>query len=750
MKTKQVLSLIFATLFVLGWQAQLGGQDIPANYIQNPNMEHDLNPIFWYGSWDYTWGSNGIAQYPDYYLTTDDAHSGNTALKLDPGGWIWVSYPIRGHEEKKFKASFWYKGYFNNYWNFLYRDAGITYEELPWELAEYTGADSCGWGGEGQDALQFWFGGEDGYTEDWTYFEFVWDFPGTLPGWGNTSMWWGEFDPAYVDDLYYGEWYDGEYAGEEPFGFINGDFELQDLNVEWTLNVSIWDIPDPTAYLSYLENHTEAGLQSLGLIDYMSISEEGDTSSFDRNVTYYLPALGAEEENMEISFWYKGNEAIVGLEFYDDYGVTQEEFPLPEGSMLWEDLDNPIFEFDTLETIIDTVDTYVDTFTVAELGEGQVVLEMMIDTMTLMEETVLASQDFDDEENLRLTEDAWVWSGSENWGWDDWDAATKEDEAFSAPQSLWLPGDPNWGGAEGYVSVEDNTSYIWEFMYIGKLQFILNLSGAKYDLLGDPDGIVPEGATADADGITWELDADYWTRFRFEYTQGTWLADSSAESPATVSFNLIGTYDAADLGFVDNVMVATGTLADPVVVDTMYVVEGTTYITEESYVLDTVSTTYNALGAYWTLPAVAEWTEVNLSWTNPADDIGGTLTMFLDNDSGEAPEYITPDKQEFDYDHSDWTFFDDFFYGIAEGTGINRDLVQYDLYTYPNPATDVLYLSLQIPLRRVEVFNAVGQRQIDLNNPDRILDISTLEGGIFFIHATDGNGVVHKAKFIKQ
>jgi hypothetical protein len=197
-------------------------------------------------------------------------------------------------------------------------------------------------------------------------------------------------------------------------------------------------------------------------------------------------------------------------------------------------------------------------------------------------------------------------------------------------------------------------------------------------------------------------------------------------------------------------MVATGTAADPVMVDTMYVVEGTTYTTEESYVLDTLSTTYDALGAYWALPAVAEWTEVNLSWTNPADDIGGTLTMFLDNDMGDAPEYITPDKQEFDYDHSDWTYFDDFYYGIAEGTGINRDLVQYDLYTYPNPATDVLYLSLQIPLSRVEVFNAVGQRQMDLNHPDRIIDISGLEGGIFFIHATDETGVVHKAKFIKQ
>ncbi len=298
--------------------------------------------------------------------------------------------------------------------------------------------------------------------------------------------------------------------------------------------------------------------------------------------------------------------------------------------------------------------------------------------------------------------------------------------------------------------MQDNTSYIWEFMYIGQLQFILNLSGAKYDLVGDPDGIVPDGATADADGITWALDADYWTKFRFEYTQGTWLADSSAESPATVSFNLIGTYDEADLGYVDDFMVATGTAIDPPLVDTMYVVEGMRYITEDVYLVDTLGVSYPPLGAYWALPAVNEWTEVTLNWTNPDGDIGGTLTMFLDNEMGDAPEYITPDKQDFDYDHSDWTFFDDFVYGIAEPIGIDPDRAVYDLYTYPNPASDVLYLSLQIPLKRVEVYNSVGQLQMDLDHPERILDISRLDRGIFFINATDDQGIVHKAKFVKH
>ncbi len=73
---------------------------------------------------------------------------------------------------------------------------------------------------------------------DWTYFEFVWDFPGTIPGWGNTAMWYANRDSAYVDDIYYGEWFDGVYNGEEPFGFINGDFEKSDLGAEWGVNIS--------------------------------------------------------------------------------------------------------------------------------------------------------------------------------------------------------------------------------------------------------------------------------------------------------------------------------------------------------------------------------------------------------------------------------------------------------------------------------------------------------------------------------
>src|SRR4030042_3440336 len=122
-------------------------------------------------------------------------------------------------------------------------------------------------------------------------------------------MWYGENEPAYLDDLYYGEWYDGQYSGEKPFGFINGDFEKEELNGEWLFNLASWDAQRPNDFLSWIENHTEAGLQSLGLMDYKVVSETNDTSDQDRNITYYLPALGAGGKDMELSFWYKGNAA---------------------------------------------------------------------------------------------------------------------------------------------------------------------------------------------------------------------------------------------------------------------------------------------------------------------------------------------------------------------------------------------------------------------------------------------------------
>lgn len=76
--------------------------------------------------------------------------------------------------------------------------------------------------------------------------------------------------------------------------------------------------------------------------------------------------------------------------------------------------------------------------------------------------------------------------------------------------------------------------------------------------------------------------------------------------------------------------------------------------------------------------------------------------------------------------------------------------MKQDLHVYPNPAVDALYLSLDIPLRTVEIFNTSGQKVMMLQNPERILNVSELGSGLYMIHAYDTEGVVHVVKFIKK
>jgi hypothetical protein len=712
MRSKQLLLSAFLILFSIGCVAPALGQDIPTNYIQNPNMEHELNAIFWYGSWDPIYGTNGVVSHPLEFMTDADAHSGNWSMNLIPESWVWVSYPIRGHEEKTFKASFWYKGYMTGYWNFVYRDVGLTEQDIPPALVEYVGADTCYHEFGGQDALKFDFGGADGYTEDWTYFEFIWDFPGTLPGWGNTSMWYGTNDPALIDDLYYGEWYDGEFEGEEPFGFINGDFEKTEINGEWLFNLAPWDNVGPNNFLSLTENHSDAGFQSIGLMDYLDISAEDDTTEQDRNITYYLPSLSAEGEDMELKFWYKGNAATVDLRFYGSYGVTPEEFPLPEGSVLVEDVDKTVYE--TTSTI-------------------------EFDDESSIPVTSLGFQDFDDAENLRLPGSSWLWSGTDYYVWDDWSTGITTDEMHSGTTSFWLPGDPNWTGAEGtFDGIVDDTTYIISFWYKGKSQFELYLgSSLKYDLENDPDGIVPAEATADAEKINWALDSDTWTQFTYVYDQGSWLADSGVTAPASLVFDFIGTYDTLDVGYIDDVFAG--------IIDEFTKPEGTTFVLST----DTLSVTVPPLGARWELPAVDNWTEKTITWTNPSTDIGGNLTMFIDNAMLADPDFLDPDKTDFDPDHEGWTFFDDFLYQIVEETGIKK-ITYGDLHVYPNPAVDFLYLSVEEPLSRIDIYNSLGQLVKAINNPYRKIDVSDLASGIYMLNVSDQKGILYKSKFIKE
>ncbi len=932
MRTKHVPYLVAFILITAGWQVQVRAQDIPTNYNQNPNIEHEFSTIFWSG-YDDTYF--GIYSHPEDYQTEEFAHSGNKSMKIwvQPGGaygtWIWVSYPVRGHEQKKFKASFWYRGYLMSYWNFLYRDAGFTFEDLPPSLAEFTGADTAYWGGAEQDALKFDFGGDDDYTEDWTYFEFVWDFPGTIPGWGNTAMWYANRDSAYVDDIYYGEWYDGMYSGEEPFGFINGDFEKAELNAEWFVNLYPGGVIESVDFLTSTENKTQAGAQSLRLMDYMEVSDEGDTTAEDRNVTYYLPAQGAGGKDMEMSFWYKGNEATLDMFFYENYGVTTADFPVPAGAQLLaqESINdttdmkitttieydyNNVVSSDTSHLLaflapenvgsenfdnvaaapalmdwnwsgsnyfgygdwpaqitdeefysyakslwlpgdpnwtgsegtlpgIEDHGSYSLSFMYkgklqlvmkfaeslkydlandpdgivpadATVSEGQIVWDLnsdewndfsfawevgtwladsavaspaglifdLVGTYTTgdvgyvddlefnkvkVPSDVLAKQDFDGLDGAQPVPLDWNWSGSNYFGYNDWDGEMVESESFSAPTSLWLPGDPNWSGSEGSITgVVDSAAYSLSFMFKGKMKLSLDLGNdLKYDLAGDPEGIIPPEATVEDRMLVWNLSSTGWKKFSYAWEQGTWLADSSISEPATVNFSLIGTDTEGDNGYVDNLMIlkskekiGTSSLieASTKIYD-VYAVKSITYDTaytiesSSKKVIVDASSNLQPLAAHWTLPAVSNWTEWKLNWKNPSGDIGSTLTLMLDSKATESPVYVTPENPELPDENPGWTYFDDFTYQFSTGIR-NNPLPEKQLHVYPNPAQDDLYLSIQDQLSRIDIYNSLGQRIMSLNNPLRKINVTDLPAGIYLMNVRDQKGNIYQSKFIKQ
>jgi hypothetical protein len=256
--------------------------------------------------------------------------------------------------------------------------------------------------------------------------------------------------------------------------------------------------------------------------------------------------------------------------------------------------------------------------------------------------------------------------------------------------------------------------------------------------MNDPDGVVPENATADDEGVHWMLDADDWTQFTYIYTQGSWLADSGITDPVNLEYDFHGILDTTQkVGYVDDIFV--GMIGDFGKPDDTPFTLGT----------DTVSVTIPPLAARWELPAVEDWTKVTINWTNPSTDIGGNLTMFIDNGLVDIPDYITPDKPDFNLENAGWTFFDDFVYQIVEETGI-KPVKQKELHLYPNPAVDFIYLSVEDPLTRINIYNSMGQMVKSIDNPERKFDVSDLTSGMYMLNATDQKGIIYKSKFIKK
>ncbi|WP_299117252.1 family 16 glycosylhydrolase [uncultured Winogradskyella sp.] len=67
----------------------------------------------------------------------------------------------------------------------------------------------------------------------------------------------------------------------------------------------------------------------------------------------------------------------------------------------------------------------------------------------------------------------------------------------------------------------------------------------------------------------------------------------------------------------------------------------------------------------------------------------------------------------------------------------------YDFKIYPNPATNNVSISSQLPIDRLELYNSIGQKVKTINNASSI-DVSDLRQGLYFLNIQSGNSVVTK------
>jgi hypothetical protein len=699
--------------------------DVPPNYFQDANFEHKLSPLVWTGAFDWiSWGAWQPYTHPDFWVTdTTETHSGKKCLVITANSWIWPGVTTVGFEEKSMKMSFWYKAPLGKmaFWMFFYRDAKLTREEVrpPVNMNYLVGADTAyitqTAGTTDDEAIYF----EMPAAKDWTYFEFKFDYPGSILGPAMTLMFWSEFTAGFIDDAYYGIDYDCVYNGEEPVELTNPDFEAEQLGPEWLINGGTQDL-----FVTTDENHTDLGTQSMQLWK-------------NHNATYYMPALGTEGKDMSLNFWHKGNAGTVKLNFYEDYGVGTDDIPVPEGATLVVD---SIPEYVTENDTVIVIDTIYDH---SEILSGVPTGNMISEINTEVVDTVgMFFQDFEVGNNPPLPIDG-QWSG---YFYADW-AATMPAHIFYSPyHALYLPGDPGWTGVWGAPGgFADNKAYSFDFMYKGKLTFELFIGrDFKYPLDLDPDGIVPENASlTEEGGLHWDLDASDWTKFSFAWPMDTWLADSGITAPATLGFNFAGTSDWNDVGYVDDLHIASS--ADELgaedyintvnEVTNVYAIDKVEIDTNiEEVVVDT-TWTLDPLALAWDLPASDEWSDFNFSWTNPEGDIGGTLTMVLSPAAGEGADTII--------------YFDDFNFGIPTGIP-NHESKALSIVVYPNPASDVLYLKTSMELKCASFFNTMGQKVKTIDNPAGQLSLSGLSAGVYILQVTNREGVNYKARFVKK
>jgi hypothetical protein len=72
------------------------------------------------------------------------------------------------------------------------------------------------------------------------------------------------------------------------------------------------------------------------------------------------------------------------------------------------------------------------------------------------------------------------------------------------------------------------------------------------------------------------------------------------------------------------------------------------------------------------------------------------------------------------------------------------------LNVYPNPALDMIHFDASTGISEISIYNALGQKQIRITNPDRAVSVKQLTSGLYIVRLTDKSGKEYKSIFIKK
>src|SRR5690606_26578395 len=80
-----------------------------------------------------------------------------------------------------------------------------------------------------------------------------------------------------------------------------------------------------------------------------------------------------------------------------------------------------------------------------------------------------------------------------------------------------------------------------------------------------------------------------------------------------------------------------------------------------------------------------------------------------------------------------------------------HDLMQEKLHVYPNPATDMLYVSNEMPIGRIEIINLAGFTVMvdDSYSQHKEINMESLPQGFYLLLMQAGSRVL-TGKFVKQ